>query len=352
MDSENMYTGASEQRGDYGRDYLKLGEWLQQVLSTPERNSTEVAVVAEHDTQLHPVLNSDYHITFYQQLPDFCMALLNNEPQATVTYAPLLFHLAGCRACHRDYLDMYDALREAIYPRGPRPLLGQGTRTLSATPHRMLSHLSQTLISQAEALLRQARHEQSDNDEAARSLLQLAMRVSAHIVQSSLRRQALHDLVRVATLFDGPSAPSSSAEAGDASGTHTYVPVLATSGVRRGRADQSLHPSSADKAVIHLQSSTLEGSLVQRGNVLELHLRNLPIELRSHRLLLAVPLGKLSEQVRWHGGNPLAMRSTTLVDDAGTLVTVLGETDLNLSKPEDRNLIEAAFLQLTVRVAD
>ena len=91
---------------------------------------------------------------------------------------------------------------------------------------------------------------------------------------------------------------------------------------------------------------------MQRGNVLELHLRNLPIEWRSHRLLLAVPLGKLSEQVRWHGGNPLAMRSTTLVDDAGTLVTVLGETDLNLRKPEDRNLIEAAFLQLTVRVAD
>ena len=103
MDSENMYTGASERRGDYGRDYLKLSEWLQQVLSTPERNNTEVAVVAEHDTQLHPVLSSDYQITFYQQLPDFCMALLNNEPQATVTYAPLLFHLAGCRACHRDY---------------------------------------------------------------------------------------------------------------------------------------------------------------------------------------------------------------------------------------------------------
>lgn len=349
MDNENMYVGASELRGDYRADYSKLGQWLQQVLYTPESDNAEVTVVAEHDTQLHPVLNSDYHITFYQQLPDFCMALLNNEPQATVTYAPLLFHLAGCRACHSDYLDMYDALRAAVYPRGPRPLFGQGTRTLAATPHRMLSHLSQTLISQAEALLRQGRHDHCDNDDAARSLLQLAMRVSAHIVQSSLRRQALHDLVRVATLFDGPSAPASSGEAGNTTAAHTYVPVLATTGVRRGRADQALHASPADKAVIHLQSSTLEGSLVQRGNVLELQLRNLPVELRGRLLLLSVPLGTLNEQVRWHGGDPLAIRSTTPVDESGTLVTVLGETDLNLSNPEERNLIEAAFLQLTVQ---
>lgn len=362
MDNEYTNKEASELRGDY----RKLGQWLQHVLSAPENsedressehaeqilyssdNSLETAAATiEYDEQLQPGMDADYHLPFYQQLPDFCMALLKQDPQATVAYAPLLFHLAGCRSCHTAYLDLYSSLRAAIYPQGTRPLLGQGTRTLSATPHRMLSHLSQTLISQAEAILRQAHREHSNNDEAARSLLQLAMRVSTHIVQSSLRRQALQDLVHVATLFDGPAAPHTPATAAS---THIYSPVLATTGARRsGRADSALHASAVDKGVINLQSSGLDGSLVQRGQQLELHLRKLPQELRGSFVRIAVPLAGLSEQVRWQGGDPQAVRSLVAVDAQGSLVTTIGETDLKFSNPEERNMLEALFLQLTVQ---
>jgi hypothetical protein len=350
MDSENMYDGASELRGNY----RQLGQWLQQVLATPDTDAPGeqyadidsgagvATALAERDMQLQPVLGADYHISFYQQLPDFCMALLQQEPQATVAYAPLLFHLAGCQSCHAAYLDIYGSLQAAIYPQGIRPLLGQGTRTLAATPHRMLCHLSQTLISQAEAILRQAHREHTDSDEAARALLQMAMRVSTHIVQSLLRRQALQDLVRVATLFAGPAAPA------EPQG-HTFYPVLATSGRRSGRADQALHAPAVDQGIINLQSSALNGSLQQHGAQLELHLRDLPQALRGQFVRIIVPLGSLSEQIHWQGGDPQVIRSIAAVDAQGSLVTPIGETDLRLHNPEERNMIEALILQLTVQ---
>lgn len=349
MNDETVSGGRSELQGDY----KKLGQWLLQVLQVPAQE-TEATLPMENeiDASLELKFVGDYHITFYQQLPDFIMALLQNDLQAPVRYSPLLFHLAACHECHLAYLDLYDAMRAAIQPSATRPLLGQGTRTLAATPHRMLSHLSQSLISQAEAILHQARHEHLDNDEAARSLLQLALHVSAHIQQSSLRRQALQDLVRVATLFRSfDESQSASRE------VHSYSPVLTgNSGTRRGvavpRADSNLRAHPADNAVIHLHAHALTGSVIQQGEMLELHLQNLGAALRGQFVTISILLGSLLEPVRWQGGNPWAIQSTVPVDEHGTLVTQLGKTDLRLTLPEDRNLLEAMFMLLEVRQRD
>jgi hypothetical protein len=349
MSDELQFGGASQMGGDYS----KLGQWLQEVLYTPQ-NEVNESSETEHDNQLQLLLNANYHPSFYQQLPDFSMALLQQDPQATVHYAPLLFHLVSCRECHQAYLDLYDALHEALFPRGVRPLLGQGTRTLSATPHRMLSHLCQSLISQAEAVLLQGRHDHRDDDAAARSLLQLALRVSAHIVQSSVRRRALQDLVRVATLFDGAVAPES-----ETSNVHAYTPVIAGSGrLRRGgetaskRVENAPRSQTSDGNAIHIQSRALEGMIVQNGEILELHLQGLSETLRGRHVAISVLLGGLLEPVRWFGGNPRAIRSTVPVDEHGTLIAPLGQTELRLHDPEERNLLEAMFMLLEVQACD
>ncbi len=355
MDNQDRFGEASDLRGNY----TKLARWLQQVLETPATTQDQPPVersnllnIQENGTQLALVLTDDYHLRFYQQLPDFIMALLNNDAQATVHYAPLLYHLVGCHTCHAAYLDLYDSLRAAVQPLEPRTVLGQGTRTLSATPHRMLSHLCRSLISQAEAVLRYSRPDHIDNDEAARALLQLALHVSAHIVQSTIRRQALHDLVRVATLFAGPQAP----EEHDPH-VRSYTPVMAgAGGMRRGkvvrRSDVIARSHNQDQQFIEIHSDALEGRVVQNGQMLELHLRDLDVTLRGRFLTISVLLGSLLEPVRWLGGNPLAIRSTSRVDEAGTLVTPLGQTDWLMSNPEEHNLLEAMFMLLQVRPSD
>jgi hypothetical protein len=346
MNESNLFGGASQPDGNT----TQLAQWLLQVLA-PEMSEQDAADEhTEEGSQLPLVLTNNYHPHFYQQMPDFIMALLNNDAQATVRYAPLLYHLVNCPSCHASYLDLYDSLRAAIYPRGPRPLLGQGTRTLAATPHRMLSHLCQTLISQANAVLLQARHDHQDQDDTARSLLQMALRVSAYIAQSSLRREALKDLVHVATLFDGPSAPAQA----DPS-VHAYTPVLASNGNRSRvirRADTLAQPNGAEVNSIELQSHALVGRIVQNGQVLELQLQALEESLRGRYVTISVLLGALLEPVRWRGGNPRAIRSTGPVQMDGTLVTPLGQTDLLLQNPEERNLLEAMFMLLEVRAID
>jgi hypothetical protein len=349
MNDETVSGGRSALQGDYS----KLGQWLLQVLQEPaQETEATLPMENENDAPLELKFVGDYHIAFYQQLPDFIMALLKSDLQAPVRYAPLLFHLAACQECHLAYLDLYDAMHVAVQPRVARPSLGQGTRTLSATPHRMLSHLCQSLISQAEAILHQARHERLDQDEAARSLLQLALRVSAHIQQSTLRRQALQDLVRVATLFANfdVSPPADN-------DVYAYSPVMAgNSGTRRGVAvqhvDSNLRAHPADNAVIHLQAHALVGSVVQQGEMLELHLYNLEASLRGQFVTISILLGSLLEPVRWQGGNPWAIQSAVPVDEHGTLVMALGKTDLRLTQPEERNLLEAMFMLLEVRKRD
>ncbi|GAC1385231.1 MAG: hypothetical protein NVS4B7_08330 [Ktedonobacteraceae bacterium] len=324
-------------------EHAKLARWLQHVLTQP---------LQEQSSQSGVSLNSDYHPRFYQQLPDFVMALLQNEPQATIHYAPLLYHLAGCTTCHTAYLELYDAMRYALKSGASHPTVNQGTRPLATIPTATLVNLCQLLISQAEAVLHQAHHDHSDGNTLARSLLQLAMRVSTHILQSSMRTKALKDLVRVATLFDGPHSPAEQQPA-----TYSYSPLVGASGgprhgkvVRRG-VDTPVRSveKSTESSIIYLQSHSLEGSITQRGNLLELHLQDLDETLRGHYLTLAVPLGSLIEPVRWRGGNPRAIRSEGPVAPDGTLSTALGQTDLQLNNAEERNLLEVMFSLLEVR---
>lgn len=349
MNDHNQF----EERADPHTRYEKLALWLQEVLRVPLQRKTLPAEVGE--AQLELLLESDYHLHFYQQLPDFVMALLNNDPMAALHHAPLLYHMAGCHECHSGYLELYDALRYAIQPQRPRSTLGQGTRTLAATPQRMLGHLCQTLISQAEAVLQQARHDHRDSDVTARRLLQLAITLSAHIAQSHVRRTALHDLVRVALLFEGPSPPRT-----EEPGVHAYAPSLTGAGGMRGgrktlrhveMLTRSSHQEQSIVPIIHLQSRSLEGSITQHGAMLELHLQELDESLRGQYVTVSVLLGTLIEPVRWIGGNPHAIRSPVPVDASGGLTMPLGETELQLDRPEDHNLLETIFLRIDIRAA-
>src|SRR5258708_33812247 len=109
MNDHNQFEGTP----DAGAEYAKLAQLLQDVLKmTPTyRAPTKKSSGGEHEIQLELLLDNNYHIKFFQQLPDFIMALLNNDPHVTLHYAPLLYHLAGCEECHRSYLDLYDSMR-------------------------------------------------------------------------------------------------------------------------------------------------------------------------------------------------------------------------------------------------
>lgn len=333
---------------DPGENYTPLAHWLQQVLQTTPQPAPPK--IEARDNQLALLFDSTYHLSYYQQLPDFIMALLNNDSQATAHYAPLLYHMAGCPECHAAYLDLYDAMREAVQPMEPRPVLGQGTRTLNAMPQRMLGHLCRLSISQAEALWRQERHEESDTSAAARSLLQLALRVSAPITQNAIRREALQDLVRVATLFE------KSEEREQAGNGLSYTPTLTGVGgmqtrkvVRRAESTTRSPHTSSNQPVIQLKAQKLDGYITQNGQVLELHLQDLDEQLRGKHLSLSVPLGSLLEPVRWSGGNPHRIRSKQTVDASGSITLPLGETALLLSNAEEYHLLEAMFMLVEVR---
>ena len=326
-----------------------LAQWLQQVLSYPIDDTT---IPAEKE-----VLNSSeipfvmqYHPTFYQKLPDFIMALLHNDPNALSDYAPLLFHLAGCTVCREAYSELYAAMKEAVQVHEEHPIGSDMVRPLSAMPPRLLTHFSRVLIQQAEALLYQARHEHTDNDAQARSLLQMAMRISTNLLQPSMRSRALHDLVHVASLYAGESSPETQ-----------LPPTLAFTSVPAGPSGThqehvlrlgKIEPRSAEQATIYLQSNAYEGDIVQHEDTLELQLRSLNTSLRGHRLAISVPLGSLIEPVRWAGGNPRAILAENPVDEKGTLQMPLGQTELRLQNTEERELLEVTFSLLEVRIAD
>ena len=92
--------------------------------------------------------------------------------------------------------------------------------------------------------------------------------------------------------------------------------------------------------------------ITQNQDVLELHLEDLGQELRGRFLSITIPFGSLLEPVRWIGGNPRAIRSKVPVSEDGSLTTPLGSTDLQLSNPEDHNLLEAMFIKLAIRPTD
>lgn len=331
---------------DPRNEYLPLAQWLQQVLAiTPPEPKAELTSITDNGGRF----GDDYHSEFYRQLPDFVLALLNNDTQATLRFAPLLFHLIGCPTCHAAYLEIYDAMRATVVPGEIHMLAGKSTHSMATTSSRMLVYLCRLLINQAETVLREARHKHIDNDAWARSLLQQAIQISSHLMQSTLRQRALRDLVDAATLFDGATTPAEQSPA-----AHSYTPVMSSSGTRKGgktrrRAEIIDHP--AGQPTIYLQSglSGLEGTITQHEDTLELHLVDLDQELHGHFLSISVPLGSILEPVRWLGGDPHSIRSQVAVDEDGKLTTAVGKTELRLSDPEDHNLLEALFKKLDVR---
>ena len=349
MNENKQFDDASKDRSEH----IKLARWLHDLLAKSSQDTTNLSTIAGGDeSESELLLGGDYHPRFYQQLPDFIMALLRNDPRATIHYAPLLYHLAGCNVCHSAYLELYDALRHAAEVGDNEPVIDYGSRPLASIPAVTLVNLCQFLIGQAEAVLRQARRDHIDGEAYARSLLQWAMRVSAQITQSSQRVKALRDLVRVATITEGPHSPGEQVQA-----ARSYSPLIGAGGSRRGkvlrRADAPVRSAEtpAEQAIILLQSSPLEGSITQHEDTLELHLQDLDEKLRGQHLIISVPLGSLIEPVRWIGGNPRAIRTIVPVDKDGRIVTPLGQTDLRLNNPDERNLLEVMFLRLEVRPA-
>jgi hypothetical protein len=328
-----------------GDEHMKLAHWLQQVLQP----------VAQEPSQgsLAPA-GHDFHLRFYGQLPDFIMALLRKDAHAALRYAPLLYHLAGCPTCRGAYLDLYASMRYAVRTGDTQPIVNAGTRPLATIPTGTLVTLCQLLISQADALLSQALQDSTDGSAAARSLLQLAMRISASITQSGMRGRALQGLVRVATLFD-----ASRGLLAQEPPAHTYSSLSGLSGGPRHGATvrgAETAPRSAgkppDQPAIYLQAHALAGSITQHEDVLVLQLHDLDERLRGRYLSISVPLGSLIEPIRWQGGNPRAIRSIAPVDREGILSTTLGETALRLSRAEERSLLEVMFQLIEVRPTD
>jgi hypothetical protein len=348
MNNETHYDMTPDRSGAY----ITLARWLHSLFGTPSGETLEDEDEVREQANTH-----NYHPQFYRQLPDFVMALLSHTDtvaNAAANYAPLLYHLAGCAACRQAYIEFYQALRPIVEADAAVLPVNNGTRPLAAIPIGSLVHLCQMLIDQAEAMLRQDRRDASDNSDYARSLLQMAIRFSAHIGQSTMRRRALQDLVRVATLFDGPQSPGEQPPA-----AHVYTPFVGAGGprhggkvVRRGETALRTMGTPSESSAIYLQSAQLEGSVTQQGDMLELHLHDLDNSLRGHYLIISIPLGSLLEPVRWLGGNPRAIHAKIPVDQHGGLITPIGHTDLLLTNQDEHNLLEAMFLLLEVRAAD
>ena len=342
MDKREKFGGKPDPR----MANLPLARWIQAILTMPS-----APLRSDSTSPLDDVgkAASSYHLPYFQQLPDFAQALLKNDDQATVYYAPLIYHLIGCAACHKAYLEIYDAMSAALAVDSEQQVADNGHYTLALTPARMLVSLCQLLITQAQTVLYVARHEHVDNDAWARALLQQSLTMSSHIMQSALRQRALQNLVDVAILASGDGIDTQNPA------TRTYSSLVGAgnsprAGKTRRRAE--MLERSAGEPIIELQSGTLQGSVTQRGDILELHLQNLDQSLRGHHLQIAVPLGSLIEPVRWSGGNPRAIRSQSPVSELGNLTTQLGKTELRLTTAEDRNLLEAMFKKLDVRPID
>lgn len=348
MDEHMDYTDNTH--ASHSEDSLRnLAQWLQQILFYPVEDTNTSGEKEVLNAFALPIL-MQYHPTFYQKLPDFIMALLQNDPHALTDYAPLLYHLAGCAVCREAYVELYAAMKEAMQVHEELPIVSEMVRPLPAMPSRLLAHFSRVLISQAETLLSQAHREHTDNEAQARSLLQMAMRISTHLTQQSMRSRALRDLVRVASLYTGESSPDTQQPPALA---FTAVPAGA-GGTRQGHVLRlgEIVPQSTDQATIYLQAKAYEGAIIQHEDTLELQLRSLNSALRGHRLAISVPLGSLIEPVRWVGGNPHAIVATTLVNEKGMLQIPLGQTELRLQNPEERKLLEVMFSLLEVRIAD
>lgn len=327
----------------------KLARWLQQIMALPPRAQEAAPEILKGEDQPHfAIPPGEYHPHFYQQLPDFVMALLKHDPQAAVRYAPLLYHLVGCPTCHAGYLDLYDALRAALAVDNSQGYATPLPTQANVPSARQLVQLCQLLISQAEAVLQLARHERRDDSALARALLQLAIKSGTRIDQATLRAQALQDLVRVATSFQEPEEPPA---------LYAYAPSpVGAGGARHGKTVRkagSPHAAgpSREYPAIPLRDRSFTGTITQQGDLLLLHLHSLDSSLRGQQVAISVPLGSLIEPIQWLGGNPRAIRSTAAVDELGTLTVPLGHTSLQLADPRDRPLLEVTFMRVEVHAA-
>src|SRR5438445_9680197 len=143
MNENKQFDDASKDRSEH----IKLARWLHDLLAKSSQDTTNLSTIAGGDeSESEVVFGGDYHPRFYQQLPDFIMALLRNDPRATIHYAPLLYHLASCPTCHTAYLELYDALRYAVKTGDTQPLSNSGTRPLATIPAGTLVNLCQVLI--------------------------------------------------------------------------------------------------------------------------------------------------------------------------------------------------------------
>ncbi|WP_322480335.1 hypothetical protein [Thermogemmatispora sp.] len=325
-----------------------LARWLQELMLSPNAPAPSPLSSSEQLTLLQ---SNDDHLRLYQQIPDFCEALLKHNDQVYLRYAGLIYHLIGCSLCRTVYVETYRALRNVLeaWPlASEQETVLRPPTTVPPVPARSLVHLCQALIRQAELWLRQAEPGEKREDAliAARQLLQRAIHLSAGLSQQ--REQALRDLVRVATLISEHEGPPREPP------LYAYQlrqPSSASRSVRRSAIfSAGLSPTRGQEVpAIPLQAGPYEAKIEQEGDLLILSLQGLPPELRGHHLEAALPLGSLVEVVEWLGSHPLAIRSPEPVDAQGRLRFPLGRTPLRLNQTEERNLLEVVFMRLELR---
>src|SRR5258708_13119303 len=139
---------------DLRNEYWPLVQWFQQGLACTPQPKAELTSISDNGARF----GDDYHMKFYQQLPDFVLALLHDDTQATLRFAPLLFHLIGCPTCHAAYLEIYDAMRATMVPGEIHLLAGNGTYSMAPTSTRMLVYLCRLLTTQPETQFPQPLH--------------------------------------------------------------------------------------------------------------------------------------------------------------------------------------------------
>lgn len=343
----NHFVGISDLR----EQDASLARWLYQLLSSQPQESFSDEIPVGEDVSL---LRTNYHAEFYPHIPHFALALLRQDSAALTRYAPLLFHVIGCATCHRAYLETYDALSVALADEirsVATPSRSAGASSPAATSPKLLVLLCQLLIAEARAVLRQAHRERNDADAWARVLLQQAMQMSRYIMQETLRRRALRDLVEVASLAAQEAATG--APPGQAALSYELVAGGGSSARGRRKIRRAEMLSRTNEPVsIDLHAGSLEGTVTQQDDLLILHLVGLDASFYGKTLLISIPLGTLLEPVRWIGGNPYAICSVGPVEANGTLTTPLGRTELQMGNPEERNLLETLFKKLDVRAVE
>ena len=95
----------------------QLAAFIQAVMNTPPSDLQLSEASSVLGSRALQVVGQDYHLEFYQQLPELVLSILNDEPDGPELvnhYGALLFHLAGCMICHQAYMELYNSLSAAL----------------------------------------------------------------------------------------------------------------------------------------------------------------------------------------------------------------------------------------------